>query len=107
SRVLGADVTKDIDIPMTDDLKQVLYMAVTNPKKWRPEIRKRNGIDVKKAVLSNSRCRERISFYCKTTDLLLRRNTAFVESLDKPSAVLAYFAGKTRVEYNISSASML
>lgn len=107
SRVLMADVTKDIDIPMTDELKQLLYMAVTNPKKWRPEIRKQNGIDVKKAVLSNSRCRERISFYCKNTELLLRRNTGFVKSLKKASDVLAYFAGKTRIEYNISSASML
>jgi hypothetical protein len=107
ARVLLADVTKDIPIPMNDQLKQSLYMSVSNTKKWRPEIREQNGIDVKKFVKNNSKCRERLSLYCKSTELLLSRNKPFIESLNNPQVMLSQFMGKTRVEYNLSSSYMI
>ena len=107
ARVLLADVTRDIPVPMTKQLKQTLYMSVSNTKKWRPEIRKQNGIDINKFVKSKSKCRERLSLYCKATELNLSRNKPFRDSLSCPDTVMNHFVGKTRVEYNLSSSYMI
>ncbi|MBS1951434.1 MAG: hypothetical protein OJF59_000577 [Cytophagales bacterium] len=107
AKVLLIDVTKDIPLSMTEQVKQTLYMSVSNVKKWRPEKRKQNGIDVAKSVKGKSKCRERISLYCKVTELGLSRNRNFCNSLTACDELLNHFAGKTRVEYNLSSSYMI
>jgi len=105
--VLLVDVTKDIPVQMTHELKQELFMSCSNLKKWRVEIHKQNGIEIRKAVRNKSKCRERLSLYCKPTEMQRSENKAFLASLDDDSQVLKYFQGRTRIEYNLTSSHMI
>lgn len=105
--VLQVDVTKDISVKMTTGLKQKLYMSCSNVKKWRVEIHKENGIEIRKAVKNKSKCRERLSLYCKATEMQRSENKAFLASLNDDSQVLKYFQERTRIEYNMTSSYMI
>lgn len=105
--VLLVDVTKDIPVQMAHDLKQELFMSCSNLKKWRVEIHKENGIEIRKAVRRKSKCRERLSLYCKPTEMQRSENKAFLASLGDDSHVLKYFQGRTRIEYNLTSSHMI
>jgi len=107
AEVLLADVTKDISLTMTPDVKQELFMSCSNVKKWRTEIHKENGIEIRKAVKNKSKCKERLSLYCKATEMLRSENKMFLLSLSDEGNALEYFQGKTRVEYNLTSAYMI
>jgi hypothetical protein len=76
-------------------------------KKWRTEIHKENGIEIRKAVKNKSKCKERLSLYCKATEMLRSENKMFLLSLSDEGNALEYFQGKTRVEYNLTSAYMI
>lgn len=106
SKVSKLDITIDLDIPI-EDLKNILSMAIKDPKKWIGKIRKRNGIDIAKDVKSNSTRKERISFYNKGEELNRSTNIPFIQKLKDPLALLNYFEGKTRVEYNLTSGVMI
>lgn len=101
------DVTMDLNIQMTGEMKTVLQMAIKDSGKWQSKIRKRNGIDIKKDVKSDSRRKERISFYNKGDEILLSRNKPFLNSLSNTEHILEYFSAKTRVEYNLTSGTMI
>lgn len=107
AEVLLADVTKDISLSMTPDVKQELFMSCSNVKKWRTEIHKENGIEIRKAVKNKSKCRERLSLYCKATEMLRSENKMFLLSLNNEGSITEYFQRKTRVECNLTSAYMI
>ena len=101
------DVTMDLELPMTDATKTVLQMAIKDSSKWESKIRKNDGIDIKKDVKSDSRRKERLSLYNKEKEILLSKNKPFLNSLSNSNHVLEYFQNKTRIEYNITSRSMI
>lgn len=107
STVCKLDVTVDVNIPMNESLKTLLSMAIIDQKKWQGKIRKKNGIDIKKDVKSNSVLKERISFYHKSDELRRSKNRPFIQALKNPQLMFDYFEGKTRIEYNLTSGVMI
>lgn len=107
STVGKLDVTMDVNVRMSEQVKTLLSMAIVDPKKWEGKIRKRNGIDIKKDVKSDSVRKERISFYDKGDELKRSTNRPFLQVLQNPQQMMDYFEGKTRIEYNISSGVMI
>jgi hypothetical protein len=101
------DITIDMELPMTDAMKTILQMALIDSKKWESKIRKRDGIDIRKDVKSDSRRKERLSFYNKGREIKLSKNKPFLNSLSSGGRVTEHFQNKTRVEYNLSSGSMV
>lgn len=101
------DVTMDLDIQMTNEMKTVLQMAIKDSGKWESKIRKNDGIDIKKDVKSDSRRKERISFYNKGKEIHRSRNRPFLNSLSNTDRIIEYFTMKTRVEYNFTSGTMI
>ncbi|MCU0396784.1 MAG: hypothetical protein MUC73_01645 [Cyclobacteriaceae bacterium] len=107
STVNKLDVTVDVDFPMNESIKTLLSMAVIDPKKWEAKIKKKNGVDIKKDVKSDSDFKERLIFYDKGDELHRSPNRPFLHALKNPQQVLDFFRGKTRIEYNLTSGVMI
>lgn len=97
--IIKADITKDIDLKLTNDILNSLNNNVGNYRRFKWEHYEGRGITFKKDVLCG---KEQIRVYNKYAELL-KHSRRFVDSLSNRSQIMNYFYGKTRFEVTLGS----
>lgn len=97
--VIRADITKDVDLMLTDEVLGAMNQNVSNYRrfKWRQYDGK--GITFTKDVIYG---KEEIKVYNKYQELL-SHSRKFVDSLENRNEIMDYFYGKTRFEITLKS----
>lgn len=101
SEVVKCDVTKDVEYPRINDMRQCIKQQIVNFDKWN--LRKYlNGFSINNTVSTDVR-KKRLVVYDKYKEFMMDVNKDFRKSLNNPSIVAEYFMGKVRFESNLNS----
>lgn len=92
--IIRADVTKDVELKLTDEVLDALNQNVGNYRRFKWEHYAGKGITFTKDVISG---KEEIRVYNKYKELL-NHSSKFVDTLSNRNEVMDYFYGKTRFE---------
>lgn len=95
-------ITNDMDYMLTTDKLNLLNLCVGNYRRFKWEHYEGEGIRFTKDVKSKD-CKESIVVYNKEKEIQSSKNKQFLNLLDNPDAVVAYFNGKTRFEMELNS----
>ena len=97
--IIRADVTKDVELKLTDEVLDVLNQNVGNYRRFKWEHYAGKGITFTKDVIYG---KEEIRVYNKYKELL-NHSRKFVDTLSNRNEVMDYFYGKTRFEITLKS----
>lgn len=95
--VIRADITKDVDLKLTDEVLNVLNQNVGNYRRFKWAHYEGKGITFTKDVIYG---KEEIKVYNKYQELL-SHSRKFVDSLENRNEIMDYFYGKTRFEITL------
>lgn len=97
--VIRADITKDVDMKLTDERLNALNQNVGNYRRFKWSHYEGKGITFTKDVIYG---KEEIKVYNKYAELLCHSRN-FLNSLSNRSEITNYFYGKTRFEVTLRS----
>ena len=97
--VIGADITKDVELMLTDEVLNALNQNVGNYKRFNWEHYSHKGITFTKDVMYG---KEQLRVYNKYKELL-KQSYKFVDTLTNRNQIMDYFYGKTRFEITLKS----
>ena len=105
SWVIRADITKDVDLPLSDDVLNALNDNVGNYRRYTWQHYDGKGITFTKNVM---RDKDEITVYNKYTELL-QHSRNFMDSLPQEvrNKIMEYFYGKTRFEVRLKSSKQI
>ena len=105
SWVIRADITKDVDLPLTDDVLNALNDNVGNYRRYTWQHYDGKGITFTKNVM---RDKDEITVYNKYTELL-QHSRNFMDSLPQEARnkIMDYFYGKTRFEVRMKNSKQI
>ncbi len=105
SWVIRADITKDVDLPLTDDVLNALNDNVGNYRRYTWQHYDGKGITFTKNVMRN---KDEITVYNKYTELL-QHSRNFMDSLPQEARnkIMDYFYGKTRFEVRMKNSKQI
>ena len=95
--IIRADITKDVELKLTDEVLNALNQNVGNYRRFRWTHYKDKGITFTKDVVHG---KEVIKVYNKYEELL-SHSRKFVDSLDNRNEIMDYFYGKARFEITL------
>ena len=101
--VIQADITKDVDLRLTDDVLYALNQNVSGYKRFKWKHYDHKGITFTKDVVYG---KEELIIYNKYKELL-SQSRKFIDSLPNRNEVMDYFYGKTRFEIRLESAAQI
>lgn len=101
SEVVKCDVTKDVEYPSINDMRQCIKQQIANFDKWNLK-KYLNGFAINNTV-STDRHKKRLVVYDKYKEFMMDVNREFRKSLSNSSIVAEYFKGKVRFESNLNS----
>ena len=101
--VIKADVTKDVDLRLSDEVLNALNQNVANYRRFKWTHYDHKGITFTKDVVYG---KENITIYNKYKELL-SHSRKFVDSLPNRNEIMDYFDGKTRFEIRLESAAQI
>lgn len=101
--VIKADVTKDVDLRLTDEVLNALNQNVANYRRFKWTHYDHKGITFTKDVVYG---KEQIYVYNKYKELL-SQSRKFIDSLSNRNEIMDYFDGKTRFEIRLESAAQI
>ena len=97
--IIKADVTKDVDLELTDEVLNALNQNVGNYRRFKWQHYNHKGITFRKDVVYG---KEEIVIYNKYKKLS-NNSWKFINTLPNKQDILRYFAGKTRFEVKLDS----
>jgi hypothetical protein len=97
--VIRADITKDVELMLTDEVLNALNQNVGNYKRFNWEHYSHKGITFTKDVMYG---KEQLKVYNKYKELL-KQSYKFVDTLTNRNQIMDYFYGKTRFEITLKS----
>lgn len=105
SWVIRVDITKDVDLPLTDDVLNALNDNVGNYRRYTWQHYDGKGITFTKNVM---RDKDEITVYNKYTELL-QHSRNFMDSLPQEARnkIMDYFYGKTRFEVRMKNSKQI
>ena len=95
--VIRADITKDVELKLTDDVLNALNQNVGNYRRFKWEHYAHKGITFTKDVMYE---KEQLKVYDKYKELL-KRSHKFVDALSNRNEIMEYFYGKARFEITL------
>lgn len=95
--VIRADITKDVELKLTDEVLNALNQNVGNYRRFKWEHYAHKGITFTKDVMYG---KEQLKIYDKYKELL-KQSHQFVDTLTNRNQVMEYFYGKTRFEITL------
>ena len=98
-RIISADVTKDVDLKLTNEILYALSQNIGDYKRFNCAHYAHKGITFTKDVVYD---KEEIKVYDKYKELL-KHSRKFVDTLSNRNEVMDYFYGKTRFEITLNS----
>lgn len=101
--VIKADVTKDVELYLTNDILNALNQNVGNYRRFKWEHYINRGITFTKDVIQG---KEEIKVYNKYKELL-SRSKKFLDSLQNKEEVLRYYSNKTRFEMTLKNENQI
>ena len=101
--VIKADVTKDVDLRLSDEVLNALNQNVANYRRFKWTHYDHKGITFTKDVVYG---KEQIYIYNKYKELL-SQSRKFIDSLSNRNEIMDYFDGKTRFEIRLESAAQI
>ncbi len=102
SKVVNCDVTKDIPLVISTDLKKIIISQLTNINKYPVKKHSTTGYSIMKDVKTEN-CKIRLSIYDKHRDMLKASNSYFLNSRSDPETLKYYFKNKYRIEANLKT----
>ena len=97
--IIKADVTKDVDLELTDEVLTALNQNVGNYRRFKWQHYNHKGITFRKDVVYG---KEEIVVYNKYKELS-NNSWKFINTLPNKQDILRYFVGKTRFEVKLDS----
>ena len=101
--VIKADVTKDVDLRLTDEVLNALNQNVANYRRFKWTHYDHKGITFTKDVVYG---KENITIYNKYKELL-SHSRKFVDSLPNRNEIMDYFDGKARFEIRLENVAQI
>ena len=101
--VIKADVTKDVDLRLSDEVLNALNQNVANYRRFKWTHYDHKGITFTKDVVYG---KETITIYNKYKELL-SHSRKFVDSLPNRNEIMDYFDGKTRFEIRLENVAKI
>ena len=101
--VIKADVTKDVDLRLTDEVLNALNQNVVNYRRFKWTHYDHKGITFTKDVVYG---KETITIYNKYKELL-SHSRKFVDSLPNRNEIMDYFDGKARFEIRLENVAQI
>lgn len=101
--VIKADVTKDVDLRLTDEVLNALNQNVANYRRFKWTHYDHKGITFTKDVVYG---KETITIYNKYKELL-SHSRKFVDSLPNRNEIMDYFDGKARFEIRLENVAQI
>lgn len=101
--VIKADVTKDVDLRLSDEVLNALNQNVANYRRFKWTHYDHKGITFTKDVVYG---KENITIYNKYKELL-SHSRKFVDSLPNRNEIMDYFDGKTRFEIRLENVAKI
>ena len=95
--VIGADITEDVDLMLTDSVLNALNQNVGNYRRFQWTHYDGKGITFTKNTIYD---KEEIKVYNKYKELL-SHSRKFIDSLENRNDIMDYFYGKTRFEITL------
>lgn len=95
--ITRADITKDIDLKLTDEVLNALNQNVGNYRRFKWQHYTNKGVTFTKDAIYG---KEEIKVYNKYQELL-SHSRKFVDSLENRNEIMNYFYGKTRFEITL------
>lgn len=102
SKVVSCDVTKDIPLSLSTDVKKAMISQLTNLNKFHVKKYSTTGYTVMNDVKTEN-CKIRLSIYDKHRDILKAGNSHFLNSCNDPESLKNYFKDKYRIESNLKT----
>lgn len=102
SEVISCDVTKDISIELSSDIKNILVSQLSNLNKFHIQKYTTTGYTITKQVKTKQN-QLRLSIYDKHRDILTSRNSTFLNSCIDPDKLKNSFKNKYRIEANLKT----
>ena len=97
--VIRADITKDVELMLTDEVLNALNQNVGNYRRFKWDHYSHKGITFTKDVMYG---KEQLKVYNKYKELL-KQSYKFVDTLTNGNQIMDYFYGKTRFEITLKS----
>lgn len=101
--IIRADVTKDVDLKLTDEILYALNQNIGDYKRFKCAHYAHRGITFTKDVVYG---KEEIKLYDKYQELL-KHSRKFVDTLPNRNEVMNHFYGKTRFEIKLEGESQI
>ncbi|MBR6661208.1 MAG: hypothetical protein IKL26_05090 [Bacteroidales bacterium] len=95
--VIRADITKDVELKLTDEVLNALNQNVSNYRRFKWDHYAHKGITFTKDVIYG---KEQLKVYDKYKELL-KQSRKFLDTLTNRNQIMDYFYGKTRFEITL------